>query len=144
RDDPSQEGDARQPQQNRRRRRCRERDPAAARRGQGTPNEILPRTRRAHLLLMAALSFGGVWSSLWRRSTRPTQVNHGEPVGTRSKVTVTPETAMRVTAVLCAARVIAEGVAQVPLKLFLETDDAAGRSVRKTARDHELYRLLAY
>lgn len=93
---------------------------------------------------MAALSFGGVWSSLWRRSTRPTQVNHGEPVGTRSKVTVTPETAMRVTAVLCAARVIAEGVAQVPLKLFLETDDAAGRAVRKTARDHELYRLLAY
>nr|WP_313427036.1 phage portal protein [Brevundimonas diminuta] len=93
---------------------------------------------------MAALSFGGVWSSLWRRSTRPTQVNHGDPVGTRSKLTVTPETAMRVTPVLNAARVIAEGVAQVPLKLFLETDDAAGRSVRKTARDHDLYRLLAY
>lgn len=69
---------------------------------------------------MAALSFGGVWSSLWRRSTRPTQVNHGEPVGTRSKVTVTPETAMRVTAVLCAARVIAD-----PNALRLEVERKA-------------------
>lgn len=93
---------------------------------------------------MGVFSFGTGWSGLWRRSTRPVQMNGGEPVGTRSKVSVTPETAMRVTAVLCAARVIAEGVAQVPLKLFMESDDANGRSIRTPARDHDLYRLLAY
>lgn len=93
---------------------------------------------------MGVFSFGSAWSSLWRRGNRPIQTNHGEATGTRSKVNITPETAMRVTGILCAARVIAEGVAQVPLKLFLETDDESGRTVRQPQRSHELYRLLAY
>lgn len=83
-----------------------------------------------------------MWSTFRRR--RPTQVNTRESAGTRSKVSVTPETALQVTSILCGARVIAEGVAQVPLKLYLEEDDDNGRTVRKAARDHHLYRLLAY
>lgn len=93
---------------------------------------------------MASFSFGAAWNRLWQRSTRPIQVNGYEPTGTRSKATVTSETALRVTAILCAARVIAEGVAQVPLKLYLEVDDDQGRTVRKVARDHDLYKLIAY
>lgn len=93
---------------------------------------------------MASFSFGGAWSSLWRRSTRRIQVNTIEPSGTRSKATVTSETAMRVPAVLRAALVIATSIAQVPLKLYLETDDDQGRSVRKVQRDHDLYKLIAY
>lgn len=93
---------------------------------------------------MATFSFGAAWNSLWQRSTRPIQVNTIEPSGTRSKATVTPETALRVTPVLSAARVIAEGVAQVPLKLYLESDDDQGRTIRKVARDHDLYKLIAY
>lgn len=93
---------------------------------------------------MASFSFGAAWNSLWQRSTRPIQVNGYEPSGTRSKATVTSESALRVTAILCAARVIAEGVAQVPLKLLLETDDDQGRTIRKVARNHDLYKLIAY
>lgn len=62
--------------------------------------------------------------------------------GTRSKFNVTPETAMQITAVLCGARVIAEGFAQPPLNVFEETDDERGRTVRKIARDHHLHKLL--
>jgi len=63
--------------------------------------------------------------------------------GTDSGVTVTKDVALRTTAFLCAARVISEGVAQCPLKLYTEIDNG-GRKVREPARDHELYDLLAY
>lgn len=66
---------------------------------------------------------------------------------TRSKINVTTETAMSAAAVLCAARVIAEGVSQCPLKLYEETDEEdSGRSStqRRPARKHPLYDLLAY
>ncbi|MCI1143253.1 phage portal protein [Sphingomonas sp. WKB10] len=49
--------------------------------------------------------------------------------------TVNRETALQVSAVLCCAKVIAEGLAQVPLKVFRE--DNAGSPVE--ARDHPLY-----
>jgi HK97 family phage portal protein len=52
--------------------------------------------------------------------------------------TVNRETALQVSAVLCCAKVIAEGLAQVPLKVFRE--DNAGSPVE--ARDHPLYFLL--
>lgn len=51
---------------------------------------------------------------------------------------VSRETALQVSAVLCCARVIAEGLAQVPLKVFKE--DSKGSPVE--ARDHPLYFLL--
>ncbi len=55
----------------------------------------------------------------------------GEPVDFRA--------AIRCAAALACARVIANGIAQVPLKLFRE-DEASG--VRLPARDHALYRVL--
>lgn len=51
---------------------------------------------------------------------------------------VTTSTAIQVSAVLCCARVIAEGLAQVPCKVY--KDDGAGSPVE--ARDHPLYFLL--
>ncbi len=62
---------------------------------------------------------------------------------TRSAVSVSAKTALQASAVLCAARVIAEGVAQCPLKLYEETNDPGG-TIRQPARDHQLYDLLAY
>ncbi|QBX37229.1 phage portal protein [Brevundimonas sp. S30B] len=84
------------------------------------------------------------WRGIWGRIRRPSVVNGRESSGTRSKVSVTPETALQVTSILCAARVIAEGVAQVPLKLYDEKNDPNGRTVRSPARDHALYKLIAY
>lgn len=53
---------------------------------------------------------------------------------TNSGAAVTLETALRVSTVLACARVIADGLAQVPLKLYRDTDG------RKTpARDHPLW-----
>lgn len=51
---------------------------------------------------------------------------------------VNDKTAIQVSAVLCCARVIAEGMAQVPCKVYRE--DSAGSPVE--ARDHPLYLLL--
>jgi len=55
----------------------------------------------------------------------------GQPVGLKE--------AIRVATVFACARVIATGIAQVPLKLYRE-NDATG--VKMPARDHPLYRLL--
>ena len=49
------------------------------------------------------------------------------------------KTALQVSTVLACARVLAEGIAQVPLKILQESED--GR-VRTPAKDHELYHLL--
>lgn len=54
---------------------------------------------------------------------------------------LTPEAAVQVTAVLCAVRVIAEGMAQMPLKLYREREKD-GRTAREVAKDHALHRLL--
>lgn len=51
---------------------------------------------------------------------------------------VSTKTAMESTAYLCGARVIAEGLAQVPCKVIQETPDGS----RRVATDHPLYRLL--
>lgn len=57
--------------------------------------------------------------------------------GTKSGASVSHSTAVEVTAVLAAARVISEGIAQVPFKLFRQS----GRNVLP-ATDHPLYVLL--
>lgn len=51
------------------------------------------------------------------------------------------KTALQVTTVLACVRVLAEGIAQVPWKVFRETDDGRGR---EPARDHWAYNLLGY
>lgn len=56
----------------------------------------------------------------------------------KSGVPVNWETAIKVTTILSCARVIANGIAQVPLKLYLSTEDGG----KKEARDHDLYWLL--
>lgn len=63
--------------------------------------------------------------------------------GTNSALTgdsITWKTALQVSTVLACARVIAEGIAQVPLKLFRESPDGLSRT---PAKDHPLYRLLS-
>ena len=56
----------------------------------------------------------------------------------KSGKSVNVNSALEVTTVLACLRVIAEGVAQVPLKLFVERDDGG----RDAAKDHSLYRAL--
>lgn len=60
-------------------------------------------------------------------------------VPSRAGVPVTWQTALQVTTVLACVRVIAEGVAQLPLRLMQEAPD--GRT-RVPAKGHSLYRLL--
>lgn len=62
---------------------------------------------------------------------------------TASRVTVTLDIALQTTAFLRAARVVAEGMGSMPLKLFDEGDDN-GRTVRETARKHKSYRAICY
>jgi HK97 family phage portal protein len=57
----------------------------------------------------------------------------------KSGAYVTWGKALQVSTVLCCARVIAEGISQVPLKVYHESDD--GRE-REPARDHALYDIL--
>lgn len=59
----------------------------------------------------------------------------------RPGLPVTPEAAVQVTAVLCAVRVVAEGMAQMPLKLYREVE-VDGRIKREVAKDHALHRVL--
>jgi HK97 family phage portal protein len=75
-----------------------------------------------------------------RKSDDPTlreaQIRGGLPVD-GSGVRVTAETALRVSTVLACGRVIANGMSQVPFRLFLGDEGS-----RKPAVDHPLYRLL--
>lgn len=61
-------------------------------------------------------------------------------VGAQSKagVPVTVDTALRVTTVLACCRVLAEGIAQIPLKLLREHDDGS----KELAKEHPLYKVL--
>lgn len=62
--------------------------------------------------------------------------------GSISGLTVTAETAVQVPAVLCAVKVISEGIAQMPVRVVSE--DFSGEKVtRATARDHWAHKLLA-
>ena len=63
--------------------------------------------------------------------------------GTSSGTSVNEVNAVDVTAVFCAARVIAEGCAQVPINVMSDTYDARDFRVSKVARDHWAHRLLA-
>lgn len=97
---------------------------------------------------MVTFSFGG-WGWSWPR--RGEGASHSdnfirEPIfiggGSRAGKTVDRQTALQTSAILCGARVISQGISQVPLKLYREIDEG-GRSKREPARDHPLYRILA-
>jgi len=64
--------------------------------------------------------------------------------GSSSGETITETTSVDVTAVFCAARVIAEGIAQMPIRIKREQVDAAtGLVMRTTDRGHWAHDLLA-
>jgi HK97 family phage portal protein len=64
--------------------------------------------------------------------------------GTSSGATVTEWTALDVTTVFCAARVISEGIGQMPVRIVSETFDTETDLPRvKMNRDHWAYNLLA-
>jgi len=67
------------------------------------------------------------------------QQGAGWGVGSKSGARVNWKTAAQVSAAFACARVIAEGLAQVPFKLFRET----GNGGREAAKNHPLYALLA-
>lgn len=70
---------------------------------------------------------GLTWERLW-----------GEAARAKSGVSVNVDSALRVSTVLACAKVIANGVAQIPLKVYRE-----GRDGQKLpAKDHPAYRLL--
>jgi HK97 family phage portal protein len=62
--------------------------------------------------------------------------------GTRSQITVNASTAVQVSAVLCAIRVISEGIAQMPVRVLSDTH-TDGRRESSVLRDHWAHRLLA-
>jgi HK97 family phage portal protein len=64
--------------------------------------------------------------------------------GTSSGETINARSALDVTAVFCGARVIAEGLAQMPVRLMsVAADQATGLPVWKPMPDHWAHRLLA-
>lgn len=63
--------------------------------------------------------------------------------GSSSGATVNERTAVDVTAVFCAARVIAEGLGQMPARIVEETFDATGLPRLKVDRQHWAHRLLS-
>lgn len=67
------------------------------------------------------------WRKLW-----------GEDLSAKSGVSVNIDSALKVSTVLACARVLANGIAQVPLKVYREADDGS----KSPARDHPLYKLL--
>jgi HK97 family phage portal protein len=63
--------------------------------------------------------------------------------GTSSGQTVSPLNSVDVTAVFCAARVIAEGIAQMPVRVVEDMPQENGADGLKIRRDHWAHRLLA-
>ena len=63
--------------------------------------------------------------------------------GSAAGINVTETTALDVPVVFCAARVIAEGIGQMPVRVVQETFDANGLARLKIRRDHPAHRLLA-
>jgi HK97 family phage portal protein len=83
------------------------------------------------------------WAGLFRREAKMNSLElFRELYGARmvkSGIPVNWKTALEVTTVLACARVIAEGIAQVPLQLYRVSPDG---KTRLPAVDHPLYRLL--
>ncbi len=79
------------------------------------------------------------WLPWGRKSADPTErqaaLRGGLP--TLAGMPLTPETALYTTTVLACCRVLMNGVAQVPFRLYQETNDR-----RRPASDHPLYNLL--
>ncbi|WP_335419312.1 phage portal protein [Gemmobacter denitrificans] len=63
--------------------------------------------------------------------------------GTASGQTVSPLTALDVTAVFCAARVIAEGIGQMPVRVVEDVANGDGLPRLRMRQDHWAHRLLA-
>ena len=63
--------------------------------------------------------------------------------GSAAGINVTETTALDVPVVFCAARVIAEGIGQMPVRVVQETFDANGLARLTIRRDHPAHRLLA-
>lgn len=64
--------------------------------------------------------------------------------GSAAGINVTETTALDVPVVFCAARVISEGIGQMPVRVMQETfDDASGLPRLRVMRDHWAHRLLA-
>ena len=63
--------------------------------------------------------------------------------GSAAGINVTETTALDVPVVFCAARVIAEGIGQMPVRVVQETYDANGLARLQIMRDHWAHRLLA-
>jgi HK97 family phage portal protein len=63
--------------------------------------------------------------------------------GSAAGINVTETTALDVPVVFCAARVIAEGIGQMPVRVVQETYDANGLARLRIMRDHWAHRLLA-
>jgi HK97 family phage portal protein len=85
---------------------------------------------------------GGFVRSLMTKSVAPLDMlpDFLRGPASNSGVSVTWSTALQVTAMLCCARVIGEGVASAPCKLMKERADRAGADKQ---RDHPLYFLLS-
>lgn len=81
-------------------------------------------------------------SKSWKSIDNDTLALWREIYGNRSSSSgknINLQTAMQVATVFACARVIAEGIAQVPLKIYKESDDGKTRAPNK---DHPLYWLL--
>lgn len=90
---------------------------------------------------MAGL-FGALVSGIERKDARVLDSLPGFILGPSSKtgIAVSYSVALQVSAVLACCRVIAEGIAQSPCKVFRHRKTGPGSDV---ARDHPLYRLLS-
>ena len=93
---------------------------------------------------MAGL-FGALASGLRRPETKAAQLSDlgwsslfGQP-NVRSGVAVNVDSALKVSTVFACLRVLADGVAQVPLKVYREKADGT----KELAKDHPAYRLLS-
>jgi len=77
----------------------------------------------------------------WQKKQNITQIlkTLGIEFQSKSGASVTLESAIKVTTVLACARVIAEGIAQIPLKLYRERPGGG----REPMPDHPVYRVLA-
>ena len=93
---------------------------------------------------MAGL-FGFLASGLWRRETKAADISGltwsallGQQ-NSRAGVSVNVDSALKVSTVFACLRVLADGIAQVPLKLYREKADGS----KELAKDHPAYRLLS-
>lgn len=86
--------------------------------------------------------WGGLFKSVWQTEKKLTQLEILNAVygghTTSSGRTVNWVTALEVATVLACCKVIAEGIAQVPWKVFKDT----GTDIRNAQAEHPLYRLL--